>query len=68
MITTNERKLFVKALRLAKNLDDACPDVGMGPFLETLLDQVAASVGMELSVAEVAGIINDYGLKYGSGE
>ena len=34
-------RVFVVAVRWCKDFDDACPDVGMGPSMDMLIDRVA---------------------------
>ena len=38
------RELFILALRWRKRYDDCCPDVGMGPSLMTLAQELADSL------------------------
>lgn len=45
-------KIFVIAVRYAKSLDDCCPDVGFGPSIETLMNDVQSRAGVNLTDEE----------------
>lgn len=48
-----EMELFVLAIKQAKALDDAYPDVGMGPSVYTLARDVANRLSFEVSEEDI---------------
>ena len=53
-------KALTFALRLQKNYDDACPDVGMGPFLEHQLNDVIEAADIKASKRDREKIMERY--------
>ena len=43
-LSDREFSLFVRLVQITKELDDCCPDVGMGPSWQTLAERAAQRV------------------------
>ena len=61
MMLGHEKAWAAVALRYAKHLDDACPDVGMGPSARSLLEDITPD-GVKLSHDDETDIIELAGL------
>lgn len=51
-------KAIARILFWLKKYDSVCPDVGIGPFMDTLLDEAIEGLGFELSHDDRAYIIH----------
>ena len=54
LMTNREKALFRAALRYCKQYHDCCPDVGMGPSIQTLINEVITQVGFSFDEDDVA--------------
>lgn len=57
-MTAREIELFVIAARLAKSLDDACPDVGFGTPNFMLVQDIAKRLTFPVSDKELKEIVD----------
>ena len=57
-MSDREIALWRLALHWRKEWDDACPDVGMGPSMETLLDELERQAGIHLTEKDRKVILN----------
>ena len=60
-MTQNEIKLAVEALYWYNAFKDVCPDVGMGPLLETLLERIGDCAGVEI---DEDAVLAEYNARY----
>ena len=57
-MSTRELRLAAEAIKLAKAYNDCCPDVGMGPSIETLAEDLMKPIGY--SDKDIAIAIEQY--------
>lgn len=53
-MTERELELFSLLVSYAASLDDACPDVGMGPSIPSLAEDVARQLTFTVSSSDLA--------------
>ena len=62
-MTDNEINLTCEALRYLVGYEDSNPDVGFGPSLESLLDNVLRRANITLSTREKVMVLGVYKIK-----
>ncbi len=60
MLTSTERKLAVRILELARDLENAYPDIGIGPAVETTLRKELKRLDLPVTTTDVKRILLAY--------